>query len=103
MRLVNVSTSSRFGVADCKTLVMIFEARNECDAAALKAEGLMSERLTTTLKILSTIILAAAILLGALAFIQRIPVVATTLGGKPEVVGAGLWGSRKVATTSSAA
>jgi len=41
----------------------------------------MSERLTITLKVLSTIILSAILLLGIVAFIQRIPVVATTIVG----------------------
>jgi len=42
---------------------------------------MISERLTVTLKILSTIILGAVILLGVVAFIRRIPVVATTVVG----------------------
>src|SRR5579863_8151815 len=41
----------------------------------------MSGRLTITLKVLSTIILSAILLLGIVAFIQRIPVVATTIVG----------------------
>ncbi len=42
---------------------------------------MIGARLTDTLKILSTIILGAVILLGIVAFIQRIPVVATTVVG----------------------
>jgi predicted PurR-regulated permease PerM len=42
---------------------------------------MVSGRLTDTLKILATIILAAVILSGVVAFVQRIPVVATTVVG----------------------
>jgi predicted PurR-regulated permease PerM len=42
---------------------------------------MVSARLTDTLKILSTIILASVILLGMVAFVQHIPVVATTVVG----------------------
>jgi predicted PurR-regulated permease PerM len=42
---------------------------------------MVNARLTDTLKILSIIILAALILLGIVAFVQRIPMVATTVVG----------------------
>jgi predicted PurR-regulated permease PerM len=42
---------------------------------------MMNASLTLTLKILSTIILATVIFLGVVAFVQRIPVVATTVAG----------------------
>ncbi len=41
----------------------------------------MSDRLTIALKVLATIVLSAIVLLGVVAFIQHIPVVATTIVG----------------------